>query len=336
MYNPYQLQFLDICSFALAKRASDIHIEPIDDGLRIRIRTNGELSDLATFGKQAAGHFLESVKTLLKFDMSKLGVPQDTRFRHPQARVNFRGSLLPTSYGEKICLRLLPRDVNFSLDTYSLEENAKRAIRELTLKKEGLILISGPTGSGKSTLMYSALGSIDRIKKCVYTVEDPIEYEMGGLIQVPVDHKKITFPKALRTLMRQDPDVIMVGEIRDEETAKIAVTAAGTGHLVIATVHANSALQVLARMRNLGVSDYDLKSVLLMSSAQRLVRISCPCSKGCDECSFTGVNSRKLVFEALIKKDGNLQRLGSIDESLASLFAKGQITHEEFNSSKAI
>jgi type II secretory ATPase GspE/PulE/Tfp pilus assembly ATPase PilB-like protein len=232
---------IDICSFAFIHGASDIHVEPQKEGITVRLRIDGQLRIIHRVEECNATLFAEQTKHLFGFNMAIAGVPQDTSWSHPEEPVDCRCNLIPVKYGEKICLRLLERGKNFSLPSYPLDLGAKEDLLRLIKKKAGLIIVSGPTGSGKSTLLYSILGSLDRDQLNIMTVEDPVEYELRGLNQTPINRKKgFGFAEALRALMRQDPDVIMVGEIRDQETAQAAIHAASTGHLVLTTVHAPS------------------------------------------------------------------------------------------------
>lgn len=331
-FTPPQLEFIDICRLAYQRGASDIHFEPQSGGIAIRFRIDGVLVPVTEIPKSRMNSVSENVKSLLGFEMALFGVPQDSRFCHPSEPVDFRANLLPMLYGEKICLRLLDRKQDFHLDHYPLYENAKSRLKAILGKGQGLIIVSGPTGSGKSTLLYSALGSLDRHGKAIYTVEDPVEYILDGLIQIPIKPPKIGFGDALRALLRQDPDVIMVGELRDKETAEVAIHAANTGHLVLTTVHANSAEDVCDRLQTLGVNRELLETALLFASAQRLPSKLCPdCSvddpegfeviktitedrdftpkkaMGCQSCGGTGISGRVLLFEFISSeatKDG--------------------------------
>ena len=350
---PQAAALLDYVGHAYFLGASDIHIEPTRDAVEIRLRLNGSLTPLVRLQDQSL--FLERVKATLGFDMSIAGVPQDVHWAHPSESVDCRANLMPVRFGEKICLRLLQRDKAFHLNSYALAVDIKAALLELLQKKSGLIILSGPTGSGKSTLLYSLLGSLDRERLNICTIEDPIEYTLTGINQSAVLRKKgFDFASALRALMRQDPDVIMIGEIRDRETAAAAVHAASTGHLVLSTVHATSAAQVLDRMETLGVPRPVAESCLLFASAQRLAQTLCPQCKekapedgalvkktfataagftpmrarGCEVCKGSGVGGRHLVFECLIK-DTTLQPRGCIKKSALDLLQQGWISARE-------
>ncbi len=324
-FTPPQLEFLDICRLAYRKRASDIHVDPTPDGVAIRFRIDGLMAPIVEIPRNRAESFGENVKSLIGFDMAQYGVPQDTRFSHPDHPVDFRAALIPTLYGEKFCLRLLDRKKEFNLESLPLNTEAREALALALKKGQGLIIVSGPTGSGKSTLLYSALGSLDRSRKAIYTIEDPVEYSLSGLVQIPVNPPKLNFSHALRALMRQDPDVIMVGELRDLETAEVAIHAANTGHLVLTTVHANSVLDIANRLEALGVNRGLFETAILFASAQRLPTRLCKSCKvddpesmklardlfsatitdlpkrttGCTECGGSGVSGRVLLFEYL-------------------------------------
>lgn len=357
-FTPPQLEFLDLTAFAYRNGASDLHFEPMANGLLVRARFDGILRELRTIEYQRAALSQEATKNLIGFDMSKFGVPQDRRYNHPFTNVDFRANLIPTMFGEKLCLRLLERGKIFSLEKYPLDPAPKMLLERLLGKGQGLILVSGPTGSGKSTLLYSALGSIDRKKRAVYTIEDPVEYELEGLIQVPISNK-ITFSDALRALMRQDPDVIMVGEIRDEKTAKAAMHAASTGHLVLSTIHANDTRDIVKRFADLGVSQNSLESVLLFASAQRLTAKLCSSccvndqesvgllkelfrkkqqfvpkrARGCEQCNGTGYVGRKLLFEYMVPEESEgkrvIQRRSTLQEQAIVALGKGEICANE-------
>ena len=357
---PHQTALLDICTFAFTRGASDIHIEPAGEGIRIRQRIDGNMQPVRHIARgEGACLFAEQSKHLLGFNMAMSGLPQDARWSHPEELLDVRANLIPTRYGEKICLRLLERGKDFSLDTYQLTTEAKNTLLRLLHKKAGLIVVSGPTGSGKSTLLYSALGSLDCAKLNICTVEDPIEYELAGINQTAVvPHKKFSFASALRALMRQDPDVIMIGEIRDHETAEAAIHAACTGHLVLTTVHANSASEILTRLAGLGIEQQIVKSALLFASAQRLAKTLCHVCKtaagedktmvelmfptqntnyvpqtaaGCTHCNNSGVKGRKLIFEYLHKDVTNnaIVQAGSLKHAAFELIKEGEISANE-------
>lgn len=350
--------FDSILKEAFLRGASDIHIEPQEQLTQFRIRVDGILLDLAPaiVEPEYRKRLQEQAKKICGFDLGISGVPQDARFSHPELPVNFRSSLIPTIYGEKIVLRLLERNKAFSLETYPLPPFAKDKLKAALGLSSGLIIVSGPTGSGKSTMLYSALSSIDRTTQNIHTLEDPVEYTLPGLSQSEIT-RDMSFAKGLRSLMRQDPDVIYVGEVRDEETAQSVINAAKTGHLVLTTIHANSAREILSRLVGLGVKTEDIRSSLAFASAQRLVPKNCPhCARGdpdssekikgtfgidtlpqfspgCESCNFTGIKGRTLLFEFISKEtnDKNKKSLvsyGSLRETVITQLKEGVISAE--------
>ena len=331
---------------AAARGASDIHFEPLPGVLRIRIRVHGVLEVLREVRDTArAVRLMEVVKASCGFDVGKRGVPQDARFATDAPPLDYRAALVPLLEGESIVLRLLERERAFDLEAYPLRADAKTDLRRALRKRDGLIVVSGPTGSGKSTLLYNALGSLDRDRLKVATIEDPVEYRLEGVAQSPVDRARgASFAGLLRAFMRADPDVILVGEVRDEETAEAAMHAASTGHLVLTTVHANTAREVQDRLSGLGVDPELYRANLRFASAQRLVPRLCEgCrvddpegraeledlvgydgrayrSTGCELCAHTGVAGRALLFEWIDRQVG--------DTGAPKLVAKGGLQAE--------
>lgn len=349
--NPFEVNFQDLLSKAVGLGASDLHIEPFPCTLRIRARVDGILRVIQEIPHpRFAERLLQQIKRTCQFDMGKLEVPQDSRFSPGHLPYDMRASLIPTLHGEKIVLRLLERGRRFSLADYPLAEEAKGHLRAALSAWQGLILVSGPTGSGKTTLLYSALSETDPVENNIHTLEEPVEYTLPGVVQTPIG--ALSFSAALAALMRQDPDVILIGEIRDEMTAKAALQAASTGHLVLSTVHANSALESVDRLKDLGLSSDRVYDVLLFASAQRLVPRNCPhcCSfdaqaqaslagaapldwtpmrgQGCDACNHTGIQGRELIFEYVVrnKAQRRLETYGSLQESLHQAWRKGVIS----------
>lgn len=355
--SPFEHNFSSVLHKAAQKSASDLHIEPFLDGIRIRARIDGvlitieEIKDRIYFSR-----FMMQAKRLCAFDMGKNMEPQDARFRSEEIPFDLRASLIPTMYGEKIVLRFLERNKDFSLDKYPMPLEAKGRLKQMLEKWQGLILITGPTGSGKTTLLYSALSELDRTQNNIHTLEDPIEYELDGIVQTQISKNGISFSKALSHLMRQDPDSILVGEIRDEETAHAVIHASSTGHLVFSTVHANSALESISRLEGLGLKKDLIEANLLFSSAQRLVPKNCQdClvddvssvdlinavfnqnftpkkSTGCSHCNHTGINGRVLLFEYIYRatKENSadskiLKQVSSLKEDALENLKKGWI-----------
>lgn len=316
---------------AVRERASDIHIEPDEHKLRIRYRINGVLKEQDAPPRSLHTSIVSRIKVMAQMDVSEKRVPQDGRFvtKVGNRDIDIRASTLPTVNGEKVVLRVLDRrNLVQGLDNLGFDNRTLVDFRELIRKPEGLILITGPTGSGKTTTLYAALNEVKSIEKNIITLEDPVEYTLALINQVQVNEKAgLTFASALRSILRQNPDIIMVGEIRDAETAQMAVRSSLTGHLVLTTVHTNDAAGAIARLIDMGVEDYLLASCLLGVLAQRLVRTICPGCKskeslptavaeilgidleadgsrfytgqGCEECGGTGYAGRIGIYEYL-------------------------------------
>ncbi len=328
---------------AVESGASDVHIEPFPGVFQIKFRVDGVLRffDKQILDTKRLERFAEVTRKMCGFDMGKDGKPLDARFSIPSLPYDFRSSLCPTMYGEKIVLRLLQKNKAFDLRTYPLRDDAKACLGRALNRSQGMIIVSGPTGSGKTTLLYNALSVIDRIANNVHSIEDPIEYSLPNLGQTQVTHGSLSFAEVLRSLMRQDPDVILVGEIRDEETARSAIHASCTGHLVLSTVHANSAAEIVERMEGLGVKRDLFLANLAFASAQRLVSKNCPhCTeddpdsiplvravfgddaipkrgRGCEHCGNSGIKGMVLLFEWLTReRDGSGNKVIKPHDSL--------------------
>jgi len=322
-----------ILNDAIDKAASDIHIEPVEKKLLVRFRVDGILKKIMDIPKYAAPQLLARIKVISKLDVAETRKPQDgqAKVKRSGTVVDLRVSILPTSYGEKAVIRILDSsrsNIPFE-DLGIIGENLVKLDQVLRLK-QGIILATGPTGSGKTTTLYAALNKIKSPKTNILTVEDPIEYTIEGINQVQVNEKAgITFATALRSFLRQDPDVILVGEIRDSETAEISIQAALTGHLVLSTVHTNNAIETITRLTDIGVDRYKVSSAISAIIAQRLVRRICPnCRQeteatisekaiipmieqmgitvkfykgsGCPKCEFSGYKGRVGIYEILI------------------------------------
>jgi general secretion pathway protein E len=318
---------------ALKIRASDIHLQPFDDRLQVRYRIDGILYDHKVIPKKFQDAIISRVKVMGKMDIAERRLPQDgrTTIKVGDGDVDVRISSVPTSRGERIVFRLLDKSARlYRLNEIGLSNDNLAIFMKLITYSHGIILITGPTGSGKTTTLYAALAEINSAEKNVITIEDPIEYNIGGISQIQVASKKgLTFASGLRSLMRQDPDVMMVGEIRDGETAGIAVQAANTGHLVFSTLHTNDSAGALTRLINLGVEPYLVASAVIAVCAQRLVRLICPyCKepftpteaqlrelgvrrealqdntlwrgKGCENCLGRGLFDRTAIYEAFV------------------------------------
>ncbi len=272
-----------ILRYAVDGRASDVHIEPGDDGVKVRFRVDGTLHTSLTLPKNVHRAIVARIKVLASMRLDEQRKPQDGRFSATIGghKIDFRVSTFPVYGGEKLVMRILDRERGFvPLDKLGFSENNIEIIRRAIQKPHGLILISGPTGSGKSTTLYSILAELDRSTKNILSLEDPVEYHVEGVNQSQVRPEiGYTFANGLRTTLRQDPDVIMVGEIRDGETAKLAVQAALTGHLVLSTIHTNSSIGVIPRLVDMGVDPYLIAPTLILAVAQRLVRTLCTDAK---------------------------------------------------------
>ncbi|MGE5380401.1 MAG: GspE/PulE family protein [Methylocystaceae bacterium] len=265
---------------AVQGRASDIHIEPQDNDLRVRFRIDGVLYEVLRLPKKSVAPIISRAKIMADLDIAEKRLPQDGRCRMmvDRRQVDFRISTLPTVHGEKVVMRILDQTQALTtIDRLGFSSPNQRSLTNLAVKPHGLVLITGPTGSGKTTTLYSLLSLIDAAVKNVVTLEDPVEYSISGINQVQVNPRAgFTFASGLRSVLRQDPDVIMVGEIRDQETAQLAIQAALTGHLVLSTLHTNSAAATITRLADMGIEFYLLASALAGVISQRLVRRLCP------------------------------------------------------------
>ena len=337
---------------AVEDGASDIHIEPQAENLQVRFRVDGVLREHATPPKNIQSSIISRVKIMARMDIAERRLPQDGRIRIKISGkdIDLRVSCLPTVYGESVVMRILDRNsISFSLGSLGFPEAERRCFEEMIHLPYGIILVTGPTGSGKTTTLYAALNTINAIDKKIITIEDPVEYELNGINQVQVNSKAgLGFSNGLRSIVRQDPDVILIGEIRDRETADIAIQSALTGHLVFSTLHTNDAAGAVTRMVEIGVEGYLLSSSLVGIMAQRLVRVLCPSCKeafipasalverlqlpfkvsnedpiyrpkGCKECAFSGFRGRVGIFELLPVTDAVR---GLILESQSSLLLR--------------
>jgi general secretion pathway protein E len=313
---------------ALEKRASDIHIEPFEKEFRIRFRVDGVLFNQEPPPRELKAAIISRLKLMAKLNIAERRLPQDGRIKIKLLgrEVDLRVSTLPTLYGESVVMRLLDRSAGdfYDLRRLGFDDNMLARMEHFTSMPHGIFLVTGPTGSGKSTTLYSALKRINLPDKKIITIEDPVEYQMDGINQIHVNPQiGLTFASGLRHIVRQDPDVIMVGEIRDRETADVAIRAALTGHLVFSTLHTNDAPSAITRLTDMGVENYLLTSSVVAVLAQRLVRIICEhCIKpagtvlspegeavqtfkgaGCPDCNGTGYTSRVAIFEMMELND---------------------------------
>ena len=324
---------------ALERRASDIHIEARDTEVAVKYRIDGVLQHaMQPIAKEWHSTVLSRIKVLSDLDIAERRVPQDGRFRvkYKGRFIDLRVSIMPASHGEDAVLRVLDKETlsekfhNLSLDVVGFSDEEMRRFRRYIREPYGMVLVTGPTGSGKTTTLYAAINEIKSDEDKIITIEDPVEYQVRGITQIPVNEKKgLTFARGLRSILRHDPDKIMVGEIRDQETAQIAIQSALTGHLVFTTVHANNVTDVIGRFINMGVEPYNFVSALNCIMAQRLVRMICENCKrpkrytntelqeagpgsgaverrdvlaegaGCLECSGTGYHGRTAICELL-------------------------------------
>ncbi|MGO9097095.1 MAG: GspE/PulE family protein [Bryobacteraceae bacterium] len=323
---------------ALQRRASDIHIETRDDSVIIKYRIDGVLQEaMKPIAKEHHQTIISRIKVMSELDISERRVPQDGRFRvrYNARAIDFRVSIMPSIHGEDAVLRVLDKEsmsekfAKLSLDVVGFPDSDLAKFRRYIKEPYGMVLVTGPTGSGKTTSLYAAVSEIKNDEDKIITIEDPVEYQIKGITQIPVNEKKgLTFARGLRSILRHDPDKIMVGEIRDQETAQIAINAALTGHLVFTTVHANNVFDVLGRFLNMGVEPYNFVSALNCILAQRLVRVICTFCKrkanhpdsylvesgldpaqwrdfpfyegeGCFECGGTGFRGRTAITELL-------------------------------------
>ena len=289
--------------------ASDIHIEPYERHSSVRFRVDGTLREVVQPNRALHAALISRLKIMAELDIAERRLPQDGRIslRIGTRAVDVRVSTLPSAHGERAVLRLLDKsEGRLSLEGLGMQGEVLARFERLIEQPHGIILVTGPTGSGKTTTLYAALSRLDATRSNIMTVEDPIEYELSGVGQTQVNAKiELTFAKALRAILRQDPDVIMIGEIRDFETAQIAIQASLTGHLVLATLHTNDATSAVTRLTDMGVEPFLLSSSLLGVLAQRLVRQLCTqChGAGCAQCGQTGYAGRCGVFELLVTDD---------------------------------
>ncbi|QLB40493.1 GspE/PulE family protein [Mannheimia pernigra] len=309
------IQILDnLFKFCLKNNASDIHLEPQKERLLIRLRIDGVLHLYKTFPQNVSNRLISRIKLLAKLDISETRLPQDGQFHFKTIlaeTLDFRVSTLPTHFGEKVVLRIQKnKPINLDFLELGFTPSQKEKLLNALNQPQGLILVTGPTGSGKSITLYSALSHLNSNEKHILTAEDPIEIEIEGIIQTQVNRGiHLDFSQLLRTFLRQDPDIIMLGEIRDEESAEIALRAAQTGHLVLSTLHTNDAPSAIERLLQLGIKEYELKNALLLVVAQRLLRRTCTkCGGiGCENC-YQGYKGRIGIYQLLSRTAKNFEK----------------------------
>ncbi len=319
----------ELVRLAVAQRASDIHLEPKHDKLQVRLRIDGTLVDVQPVALAISANVVSRVKVLAKMDIAEKRVPQDGQIalEFDGKRIHLRASTFPASQGEKVVLRILSSQQLLTFDQLGFEDNAKATLRDVVHRPQGFVVTSGPTGAGKTSTLYALLQLIDPREVNVVTLEDPIEVELYGVTQGQVHVRSgFTFATGLRAILRQDPDVILVGEIRDAETAGIAMQAALTGHLVLSTLHTSDTVETMVRLVDLGVEPWIVANALSAVLAQRLVRVICPACKGsarldrdiwdgdellmpsgtqvvrpkgCERCMRTGYRGRTGLFEVV-------------------------------------
>ncbi len=358
-----------IISEARVLNSSDIHVETYEQECRIRFRVDGKLAERYRFSKEKYPALVNRIKIQAHLDIAEKRLPQDGRiiFKQENDKTDIRVSIVPTLYGEKVVLRLLNNNMDsIRLDNLGFNPEQLIAYQAAIQKPYGIILISGPTGSGKTTTLYASLKFLNKENINILTVEDPIEYTLDGINQVQVkDDIGFSFAAALRSFLRQDPDIIMLGEVRDKESAQMAIRAALTGHLVFSTIHTNSAYGTISRLLDMDIPPYLVFNTLNLSMAQRLVRLLCPHCKieekfsqvllpgknkleikthfragGCEQCYYTGYSGRKAIYELIpvtpeiiemIKHDKSIDNIHylSLKDSALELFVKGQTSLEE-------
>lgn len=351
-----------VINAAVAAKASDIHLEPSGEALHVRLRTDGLLREHERQPKELGASVISRIKVMAGLNIAERRVPQDGRIRLTVRgkEIDFRVATSPTLHGESVVLRILDRDdIALDFDVLGFDADLQKLLREAIARPHGIVLVTGPTGSGKTTTLYAALKEINQPDKKILTVEDPVEYVLTGVNQVPLRPQVgLTFAGALRSFLRQDPDVLMVGEIRDRETAEIAIQAALTGHLLLSTLHTNSAAAAVTRLLDMGIDDYLLTSTLHLVLGQRLVRKLCAECKepytpsaealermgalpsplwfratGCSACSGTGYKGRTTLIEALpmsnVIRDKVLDRAdaNAIEEAAVALGMRTLFSH---------
>lgn len=319
---------------AVEGRASDIHIEPFEDEMKVRYRIDGVLHDIESVPKRLQAAIVSRIKIMAKLNIAERRLPQDGRIRLKvdAGEIDFRVSTIPVLHGESVVMRILRKEgIVIDLDLLGFPPDTLADLNQLITKPNGIILVTGPTGSGKTTTLYGALDKINSPDKKIITVEDPVEYQLKGVNQIQVKPQiGLNFANTLRHIVRQDPDIIMIGEVRDLETAEIAIQSALTGHLVFSTLHTNDAPSAITRLIDMGVENFLLSSTVRGILAQRLVRVVCPKCKerdsstsdrealgalgirsdvplfkgnGCEKCAFTGFYGRTGIYELLIVND---------------------------------
>ncbi len=351
---------------AIKDHASDIHFEPFEDEFKIRIKAEGVLYEMVPPPRHLAFAITTRIKVMANLDIAERRLPQDGRIELMVGghQIDLRVSVLPTMFGESVVMRILDRSVvSLSLAKVGMDEVTMAGFRKIMQRPNGIVLVTGPTGSGKTTTLYSALSEMNEISEKLITTEDPVEYDIDGIVQIPIDHDiGVTFASCLRAILRQDPDIILVGEIRDLETAEIAVQASLTGHLVFSTLHTNDAPSTITRMKDMGIPTFLITATVEAILAQRLVRRICTkCreesdppmeilldlgvteetrsqykfyrGKGCDGCNNTGYKGRIGLFELMVMNDelrDMIMQNATSDELRTKAVSYGMITLRDY------
>ncbi len=341
---------------AMRQRASDIHIEPFDQKFRIRYRVDGILREARVPEqiRKLAPALISRIKIMASLDIGERRLPQDGRIKIKRTadELDLRVSVLPSSHGEAIVIRILKPLELLALEDLGFQQEALQRLRGFLSLPHGMILVTGPTGSGKTTSLYASLKELNSLERKIITIEDPIEYKLSGIIQMQINTKiGFTFAQALRSMLRHDPDCLMVGEIRDTETAEMAVRSALTGHLVLSTLHTNDAPSAVTRLIEMGIEPHLISSSLTGIVAQRLVRRACP---PCEQCAGTGFYGRTVIYEVLTvsermreaiseRKPASFLRSIALEEGMTGLFehgmqkvAEGLTTYEEIRRAAAV
>jgi len=332
--NFHIINFLDLLfEFCILKNVSDVHFESLDKSLIIRIRIDGELNQIFRFESKLFLAISSVIKYFGNLDISQRRHPLNGRITRKidQKTYDMRISTMPTIHGESIVLRILDNDnIQKNLDSIGFDADTLTIIQKTIRLNQGLILVTGPTGSGKTTSLYSMISSLNTKNKKIITIEDPVEYKLDGVMQISINNEiGLNYQTVLKNVLRQDPDILLIGEIRDIESLQIAIQASLTGHLVLATLHTNSSLETITRLLDLDAKAYLIASTLKMVLSQRLVRVLCPICKqkekdlksyihkGCQECNFTGYKSRMVVSEVL-----------SIDKAVSKMITQSKNLHK--------
>lgn len=332
--NSYIIEFIDIVfKFCIEHNVSDIHFESLEKSMIIRFRIDGELTQFFRFDKKLYQTISSIIKILGNLDIAQRRLPLNARFSRDISNVSydFRISTMPTIYGESIVLRILDNgNIKKNLYEIGFKDGILEKIQRNIRLNQGLILVTGPTGSGKSTTLYSILNALNSKQKKIITIEDPVEYKLDGVMQININEEiDLNYTRVLKNILRQDPDILMIGEIRDKESLQIAMQASLTGHLVIATLHTNNSLETITRLKDLKAQPYLISSTLKMILSQRLLRVLCKYCKqkeiegdyksiGCKECNFVGYKGRIVVSE-ILEVDENISKMISKNENLSNI-----------------